>query len=513
MEDIESITPVGDSMRRKVCEKARQEHAKRIREQGLTYEDAMREKPMKFLYTGLIPLSGFTFLYGEGGTFKSTFTRWIAAKTSCGELAGEFSNTPKNVVLVSTNEDTSKQVYTQYEHMGGDIGRLRVFTVAEGGDALERAETYMRNSGEYGLLIIDPASAFVEDINDSKKVEEFVTRLNNLANYCHCAIIGIGHMNKATGNPAKAWTGSQKWSDTARSVICIARNPEDAADSPNPVGKLIKCNGSQTGVKFAINVGFYAPEGEEWRNDPSKYKGTTEAPLLTEYKERQEVPIVNSISPTSVDLESFDRSERYTDIDRSEAADRQDMIYEWLLTQPNCESSIIELRKKFVGESDKQLSESQLKRALQHNKKLGYRREKRSGAGTIWHVKPDYRLESTALSELSAPSQYSQRFPLSAPTALSAPSKNHSAHSAHSMLQVGDVENIDSAHSTRLEQYATEPSQEDIRKVLDSLPLYANSFDFANTSLKDLKIIINYSEKQLFITKAQEEIEKRKQEN
>lgn len=361
--------------------------AERRRTEGVTYEDAQQDPPTKFLWPGVFPLNGFTLVYGEGGTFKSPFMRKIAAMVSVGKLPGEFHGKPKTVVIVSTNEDTPRQVFAQIRQMGGDVRRVRVFSTAEGGDTLALASAFIeRHADVIGLCVIDPASSFSEDINDAKKVEAFITELNNLAYRANIAIAGIGHCNKITGNPAKAWTGSQKWNDTARARVCIARNPNDEQDAPYSYGKVLKINGAKPGTKFVIQGGFFSPEGDEWANDPAKYESTPDMPVLVAYEPRQTLPYVAKIDATSIDLESFDRNEQVSDLDRMEEGDDRERVEDWISGQPGCEASRKALEKEFTGEG-KPFTIAKLKRLLQGNPHLSFRREAKRGGGTIWYVK------------------------------------------------------------------------------------------------------------------------------
>lgn len=381
--------------------------AERRRTEGVTYEDAQRDPPTKFLWPGVFPLNGFTFVYGEGGTFKSPFMRKIAALVSVGKLPGEFYGEPKTAVIVSTNEDTPRQVFAQIEQMGGDVQRVRVFSTADGGDTLALASAYIeRNADATGLCVIDPVSSFSMDINDAKKVEAFVSELNNLAYRANIAVVGIGHCNKITGNPAKAWTGSQKWNDTARARVCIARNPDDEQAAPYSYGKVLKINGAKPGVKFMLQGDFFSPEGDEWANDPAKYESTSDMPVLVPYEPRQTLPYVSKVDKTTVDLESFDRNEQVSDLDRFEAQSDRERVEDWIRAQPNQEATRKALRKEFTGEG-KPFSVSKLSRLLQGNDHLDYRREATRGGGTIWYLKQptDTDGQTPAPSQVSRVSQ------------------------------------------------------------------------------------------------------------
>ena len=55
-----------------------------------------------------------------------------------------------------------------------------------------------------------PASSSSKDIIDSKNIEIFVSKLNNIAYTTNSAVVEISYCNRITDNPAKAWIGSKK---------------------------------------------------------------------------------------------------------------------------------------------------------------------------------------------------------------------------------------------------------------------------------------------------------------
>lgn len=341
----------------------------------------------KFLYAGVIPLCGFTLVYGEGGTFKSAFTRWVAAQVNAGKLPGEYNGTQAEVVIVHSCEDTTKQIRLQVERMGGDRRRLKVLDTDRYDDTLKVAKQYVeRHAASVALMILDPVTYFAGDVNDAKKVEAFVSGLNGFAGRYGIAIMGISHMNKVTDNPRKAFTGSAKWEATARSVVCIAKDPLAEMGAMVSYAKVTKCNGWKTGTKFAIHAGMFAPEGDEYRLDPEKYRATDTAPLLVPVGKRQEFPYVDHIEPTDVDIEDFDRNRQVSDYERTEAKEQADMVVAWIDDQPDHEAYRQDIDRQFTKGED-HMSKSQLGRLLRRDGRVGNKRENKPHGRSMWYVK------------------------------------------------------------------------------------------------------------------------------
>ncbi|MFK3575963.1 AAA family ATPase [Bifidobacterium thermacidophilum] len=350
-------------------------------------QDTPDPKP---LYVGVIPLCGFTLVYGEGGVFKSVLTRWVTAQVTAGKLPGEYNGTPAEVVIVHTCEDTTKQIRLQVERMGGDGRRLKVFDTDQYDDPLKVAKQYVeRHASRVALMILDPVTYFADDVNDAKKVEAFVSDLNGFAGRYGIAVMGISHMNKVTDNPRKAFTGSAKWEATARSVVCIAKDPLAGPGAMVSYAKVTKCNGWRPGTKFAIHAGMFAPEGDGYRLDPEKYRATDTAPLLVDVGERQEFPYVVKVEKTNVDIESFDRNRRVSDDERTEAKEQADTVVAWIDAQPDHEAYRTDIDRQFTQGDNRIMSTRQLSRLLRSDSRVDHRKEKMEHGRTLWHVRHD----------------------------------------------------------------------------------------------------------------------------
>ena len=90
----------------------------------------------------------------------------------------------------------------------------------------ERIEEALKTSGAK-MLILDPIQAYLGggmDMNWANEAREMTKKLGMLADKYGCAIILIGHMNKAAGNKAAyRGMGSIDFFAVARSVLLVGR--------------------------------------------------------------------------------------------------------------------------------------------------------------------------------------------------------------------------------------------------------------------------------------------------
>ena len=111
----------------------------------------------------------------------------------------------------SSASDTSDELQTAFEEATAEVERLE--------EALIRTKAR--------VLILDPIQAYLGggmDMNRANEARDMTKRLGMLAEKYHCAIILIGHMNKASGNKAAyRGMGSIDFFAVARSVILVGR--------------------------------------------------------------------------------------------------------------------------------------------------------------------------------------------------------------------------------------------------------------------------------------------------
>lgn len=81
------------------------------------------------------------------------------------------------------------------------------------------------------LLIIDPIQAFLGergDMNRANEVKPILRKIGNVAQRTRCAIVLVGHLNKATGQQSNYRNlGSVDFNAGVRSVLVIGKTKDD----------------------------------------------------------------------------------------------------------------------------------------------------------------------------------------------------------------------------------------------------------------------------------------------
>lgn len=190
----------------------------------------IQTQEVKWLWFPMIPYGKLTIVQGDPGDGKTTLILNIAAKLSKGEgLDNDMKLTePMNIIYQTAEDGLADTVKPRLEKAGADCERIVV--IDESAKSLsmadERLEEAIIQTGAR-MLILDPIQAYLGggmDMNRANEARDMTKRLGALAEKYKCAIILIGHMNKASGNKAAyRGMGSIDFFAVARSVLLVGR--------------------------------------------------------------------------------------------------------------------------------------------------------------------------------------------------------------------------------------------------------------------------------------------------
>ena len=190
----------------------------------------VQSQEIEWLWYPFIPYGKLTIVQGDPGDGKTTLILNIAAKLSKGEgLDNDMKLMESMNIIYQTAEDgLADTVKPRLEKAGADCERILII---DGSDkslsmADERLEEAIIQTGAR-MLILDPIQAYLGggmDMNRANEARDMTKRLGVLAEKYKCAIILIGHMNKASGNKAAyRGMGSIDFFAVARSVLLVGR--------------------------------------------------------------------------------------------------------------------------------------------------------------------------------------------------------------------------------------------------------------------------------------------------
>ena len=197
-----------------------------------TFAD-VQSRRTEWLWQGWFPLGALSLIGGPPGTAKSMLSVWLAAKTSKGELAGDWRGKPRNVLIVSSEDDLADTVRPRFEAAGGNVHRAFFMDPAAVGLEMPGSLDEVRDflvSHAIGLMVLDPVAARLSgglNANNDKDVRRALEPLAGLMRDFHMAGIGITHMRKATTVDAvNAMIGSMAFVGLARSVVATQEDDD-----------------------------------------------------------------------------------------------------------------------------------------------------------------------------------------------------------------------------------------------------------------------------------------------
>ena len=228
----------------------------------------IQSQEVSWLWYPFIPYGKLTIIQGDPGDGKTTLVLNIAAWLSKGEgLDSEMKlSEPVNVIYQSAEDGLADTVKPRLELAGADCERILVIDEKEKSLSMvdERLEKAIVQT-KARMLILDPIQAYLGggmDMNRANEARDMTKKLGALAEKYQCAIVLIGHMNKAAGNKAAyRGMGSIDFFAVARSVLLVGR----VEGEPNIRGVVqIKNNLAAFGQPKAFAL---SEDGFQWLGD------------------------------------------------------------------------------------------------------------------------------------------------------------------------------------------------------------------------------------------------------
>ncbi len=184
---------------------------------------------VQWLWKPFIPFGKVTIVQGNPGEGKTTLAlRLAAACTNHKLFPGMEDLEPFNVIYQTAEDGLGDTVKPRLTEAGADLSKVLVIDESEqelsfSDSRIERA--IIQNRAR--LLILDPMQAYVgekTDMNRANEIRPLFRKLADIAERTGCAIVLIGHLNKASGGQsAYRGLGSIDFRAAARSVLLIGR--------------------------------------------------------------------------------------------------------------------------------------------------------------------------------------------------------------------------------------------------------------------------------------------------
>ena len=189
----------------------------------------VQQTEVEWLWYPYIPFGKLTIIQGNPGEGKTFFAMQLAAACTNRKFLPQMEPfEPFNMIFQTAEDGLGDTVKPRLLSAEADLERVLVIDDADNPLTLadERIENAIRENNAR-LVIIDPLQAFLGanvDMNRANEARDMTKKLGALAEKYKCAIILIGHMNKAGGNKAAyRGIGSIDFFAVARSVLLVGR--------------------------------------------------------------------------------------------------------------------------------------------------------------------------------------------------------------------------------------------------------------------------------------------------
>lgn len=228
------------------------------------YFSAVTQRKVEWLWYPYIPYGKLTILQGDPGEGKSTFMLNIAALLTKGkEMPDGFHVAePQQVVYQTAEDNLADTVKPRLVTAGADCSRIAYVVDEDNPLTLEdnRIEKVIQQTNAR-LFILDPLQAYLsQDSNmfSAGRMRQQLRRIADIAAKYKCAIVVIGHMNKASGEKnLYRGLGSIDIAAIARSVLMISRNKYDSSIRYMfPVKSSLAPEGSTIAFSFDQKTGL-----------------------------------------------------------------------------------------------------------------------------------------------------------------------------------------------------------------------------------------------------------------
>ena len=189
---------------------------------------------VQWLWYPFIPYGKITIIQGDPGEGKTSFVLAMIALLTTGKPLPENKTVAEaiRVIYQSAEDGLADTIKPRLETSGADCSRILVIDESDKELTLcdERLEQAVQETGAK-LIVLALLQAYLGgnvDMHQANEVRPVFKRLCAMAGRTGCAIILIGHMNKAQGlKSSYRGLGSIDFRAAARSVLLVGRLKSD----------------------------------------------------------------------------------------------------------------------------------------------------------------------------------------------------------------------------------------------------------------------------------------------
>lgn len=295
----------------------------------------VEQTEVDWLWYPYIPFGKLTIVQGNPGEGKTFFAIQLAAACTNQKFLPDMEPfEPFNMIFQTAEDGLGDTVKPRLVSSGADLKRVLVIDDSDNPLSLadDRIEKAIRENNAK-LMVIDPLQAFLGanvDMNRANEVRPIFRKLADIAQSTGCAIVMIGHLNKASGTQSTyRGLGSIDIAAVVRSILFVGKVKDDPTtrvivhekSSLAPPGQALAFSlGDQKGFRW---IGAYDISAEDLL---AGGEGTR-----TELKQEQAVKLIyeflsdgREVSVAEINKEAIERgiSERTVRLARNSMKDK-----------------------------------------------------------------------------------------------------------------------------------------------------------------------------------------------
>lgn len=186
-------------------------------------------REVDWLWYPYIPFGKLTIIHGDPGEGKTTFALRLAAACSTGTpLPNMDTIAPITVIYQSAEDGLDDTVKPRL--IEADADQDRIINIREDKKSLHLLDSRIEKAivqCDARLLILDPLQGYLGeriDMNRANEIREVMKSVGQVAQRTGCAVVLVGHLNKAAGlSSTYRGLGSIDFRAAARSVLVVGR--------------------------------------------------------------------------------------------------------------------------------------------------------------------------------------------------------------------------------------------------------------------------------------------------
>ena len=193
----------------------------------------VEQTEVDWLWYPYIPFGKLTIVQGNPGEGKTFFAMQLAAACTNQKFLPDMEPfEPFNMIFQTAEDGLGDTVKPRLVSSGADLKRVLVIDDSENPLSLadDRIEKAIRENNAK-LMVIDPLQAFLGanvDMNRANEVRPIFRKLADIAQSTGCAIVMIGHLNKASGAQSTyRGLGSIDIAAVVRSILFVGKVKDD----------------------------------------------------------------------------------------------------------------------------------------------------------------------------------------------------------------------------------------------------------------------------------------------